>query len=173
MCVVQNVARTWIWKPSGKIRPHQVPTALGPNWSNGSAKYSCYKLRSLLSYPPPVHLYHMFFVFGLYSFLIWRLRYPPLSLSYMSLLSWLAMFSDQLFQFASCLCFQQQRSYWGKNRAGSQTALLSFVFRLYGFLGGAGFLLLAILQCVLLCFFMKCYGDCMLLIYVFLADLGV
>ena len=82
--MVQNVARTWIWKPSGKIRPHQVPTALGPNWSNGSAKYSCYKLRSLLSYPPPVHLYHMFFVFGLYLFLIWRLRYPPLSLNYMS-----------------------------------------------------------------------------------------
>lgn len=86
----------------------------------------------------------------------------------MSLLSWLALFSDQLFQFASCLCFQQQRSYWGKNRAGSLTALLSFCFPSIWVPWGRR--LLTILQCVLLCFLMICYGDCMLLIYVVLGD---
>lgn len=130
--MVQNVARTWIWKPSGKIRPHQVPT-IHSRAQIGPTEVSLLQTSiALVLSPRGAHLYHMFFfVFGLYSFLIWRLRYPPLSLSYMSLLSWLAMFSDRLFQFASCFCFQQQRSYWGKNRAGSHTALLSFSFSVY------------------------------------------
>lgn len=131
VCVVQNVARTWIWKPSGKIRPHQVPTTLsGPNWSNRSILAANFH-RSRFIPPGCALVSYVLFVFGLYSFLIWHLRYPPLSLSYMSLLSWLAMFSDRLFQFASCFCFQQQRSYWGKNRAGSHTVLLSFSFSVY------------------------------------------